>query len=304
MGYYFDAMDKQYGSKYIEDGGAEDITGLEVTGCSIFIWNVLMYGYKKIGEDAIANKLNSMTRGALGPLDVKTNKRTGLAQFLIDHDWQAHYWNPDGYTPRDSDPEHSVSFQQALDYEGYYQTDLNGVIVGYNKTTKNYKGKVTEKYIDEDPENMKVFAELKKEKFCVGICRGGMHTFLLSEGKVWEVHWTQYRDKAGKQKLPLIVKKGWKPGDKYSRYLDVKKDVLGFWIFESGNKDAWQWVSVTKKDNAHLLPAKLYENTTDFIDFSWLSGLILTPPESTFKSRHIVTIQGKAKIVRKKKVLP
>jgi hypothetical protein len=296
MEHYVKYMDKQYGSEadikpQVRQDEIKDL-GLEMTGCSIFLWNVLMYGYRKIGEDAIANKLNSIVRNGLGPEDAKTKKRTGLVQFLIDHGWLAHYWNPDVYTPRDVDPEHPVSFQKVLDEHEYYKiTDLSGVIVGYNKTTKDYDGKVTEKYVDENPMRKKIFAEFEKEKLCVGISRGADHTFFVSQGKVWEVHWAEYRKEVRKQRLPLVVTKGLilpkNPVVKdYKKYVDVKKEVL-----EPGKEHAWEWVGV-RGDNSHKVPIQLYENTTSFIDFPWLSGLVLTPPESTFKSLDIAILRG------------
>ncbi|MDR2880962.1 MAG: hypothetical protein LBV29_03565 [Azoarcus sp.] len=226
----------QVGSDYVKwyketYGNTDALKNLKTTDCIIFVFNVLMYGYNKLGKENIAKELNKMPRMGMD-----------LSKFLVHRqDWKAHYWNPDVHNPRDmtqGNPrsEHKHSFRLAHETGQYYGVPLSGMVVGYNKTK-------TRKYPDGrraliaptptvDIVNQRAFERLKNVKFCVGICKGGMHTFLLSDGKVWEVHYSE--------------------------------------IGSSGN---------------------LYEKS-DFFDYQWLSGIVVTPPDSNFISRPVAEIKA------------
>jgi hypothetical protein len=308
MQFYYDNMKKQYGSKY--SGSGTEL--LEVTGCSTFIWNVLRYSYTKIGKKTIADQLKAMVMDGLSARhssagDFPNGKphywSKGLGAFLVDNGWKAHYWNPDVYKSRDMyglDPssttvsksaeEHKYSFQKVMGEipgvdKSYYGVFPSGLIVGYNKTTKFYNNKIRNNFLDENPENLKKFKELEKEKLVVVIARGGLHTFLVSNGNVWEVHWDQLKDIKGKRSLMKVMRKKmvgametWE--HKNERYVDVKKEILK-------NKDAWKW-------EINTVETQLYEKDTPFVEYEYLSGLLLTPPESTFTSRTIATLQAEA----------
>jgi hypothetical protein len=306
MGYYQDPkrLKKQYGSaadtneKVNADIG-QPAKGLEMTDCITFVLNTLKYGYSKMGDTKAVNVLKSATvANALGKLTGKTHVG-GLANFLVSKGWRAHYWNPDSYFPRDQDLEnnHRFSARVARQYGKYYDVPLAGLIVDYNVTTKSQDVAITDnagnikkiikgtlnnkyknKYEEEDPHDTAVFNKLLKERFCVGICRGGDHTFLLRDGNVWEVHWDLYTVEQAYYARKRVMMKGVK-----KKYNDpgVKMAVL-----PAGQADAWEWY-----DDFEIVG--LYD-ISPFIEFNWLSGLILTPPDSTFQSRLIAYVQGSA----------
>jgi hypothetical protein len=158
------------------------------TNCVIYVYNVVSYGYAQLHRSDVVASLKAMFPRQDG---------MELSKYLVGQLWKAHYWNPDVYKPRDTQPEHIVSFKQALATRRYYGVDLSGLIVGYNKQDKfrtEHHGWIWPfgediKVSTEDPENLAVFEDLKKVEFLVGINRGGTHCFLMSYGDVLEVHW-------------------------------------------------------------------------------------------------------------------
>ncbi len=201
--YYRDRM-KQIGSNHpnahpmvrIADGNVLDLkaknkNGLDVMDCITFVLKVLRDG---------CNLTELQT-------DQKYKGGIYLSKYLVDRSWGAHFWCPDVYRKGVTrggrpDGEHTVSFQKAINapkvgslpyktrdfiykppFE-YYGVKLSGMVVGYNRQEPDTD--VTNKTA-----NQQAFDRLKKVKFCVGICRGGEHTFLMSNGVVWEVHWTE-----------------------------------------------------------------------------------------------------------------
>jgi len=239
--YYRDRM-KQIGSDHpnarpivrITDGNFLDLkakdkkNGLDVIDCVSFVLKVLRDGFNLTALQT----------------DLKYKDGMLLSKYLVDRGWEAHFWCPDVYrkgVTRKGKPdgEHTVSFQKAINapiiggmphkteaftYRApfkYYDVELSGMIIGYNR-------KEPDKNLANKTANQQAFDRLKKVKFCVGICRGGEHTFLMSNGVVWEVHWEEEGD-------------------------------------------------------------KLYEKT-DFINFIWMSGIVVTPPDSGFTSRSITEI--------------
>lgn len=203
-----------------------------LTNCVIYVFNVINYGYSKISRNDVLAQLKNMFPRQDG---------MELAKYLTTLKWKAHYWNPDVFSPRDGNSEHVVSFKTCLSTEKYYGVSINGLIVGYNKQEKfktEHRGWFWPfgedvKVSTEDPANIEVFQNLKKVRFCVGINRGGTHCFVMSYGKVVEVHW----DKEGPQ---------------------------------------------------------LY-GQTDFYGYEWNSGILLTPPDSSFVSRSIAAVKAKIK---------
>ncbi len=204
-----------------------------ITNCIIYVFNVISYGYVKIGRrDAVAHMKSIFHR----------QNGMELAAYLVTQNWKAHYWNPDVYHARDGDGEHERSFTtMALATGRYYDVPLSGLVVGYNKQIKvrtEHKGWIWPfgsdiKVSTEDPENLAIFKDLKKVKFAFGVNRGGRHCFLFSYGEVAEAHWDQ--------EAPTL----------YGR--------------------------------------------TPFYGYEWNSGIILTPPDSSFTSRSIAEIKAKMK---------
>jgi hypothetical protein len=222
---YYRTPEDEVGSKF---GGAR--RNRAITNCVIYVYNVLNVGYTKLGRSDVVRQLKAMFPRQDG---------MELSRYLVGQQWSAHYWNPDVYKPRDGLGEHTVSFTNAVDTAEYYGVKLSGLIVGYNKQEKS---KATPppwywpfgegvKVSTEDPDNLAVFEDLKKVKFCVGINKGGTHCFLMSYGEVLEVHW--------KEEGP-----------------------------------------------------KLY-GKTNFYGYGWNSGVVLTPPDSSFASRSIAAVKAK-----------
>jgi hypothetical protein len=204
-----------------------------ITNCIIYVFNVISFGYTRLGRRDIVNRLQSISPRQNG---------MELAAYLVTQNWKAHYWNPDVYHPRDGDGEHERSFTtMALARGTYYDVPLSGLIVGYNKQVKfttEHRGWIWPfgrdvKVSTEDPANLAVFENLKQVKFAFGVNRGGRHCFLLSYGEVAEAHW---------------------------------------------DKEA----------------PSLYERKP-FFGYEWNSGIILTPPDSTFTSRSIAAVKAKIK---------
>jgi len=244
MKYYYENQTKQIGSMHpdarpmvriangnVLDLKAKDKNGLDIMDCVTFVLKVLRDG---CGLTALQT-------------DYKYKGGIFLSKYLLDRDWEAHYWCPDvyrkGVTLIDGTPsgEHTDSFLKAINapkignrehkkeafaykppFE-YYGVKLSGMIIGYDR-------QVPDTNVENKTANQQAFDRLMKVKFCVGICKGGEHTFLMSNGVVWEVHWT------------------------------------------------------AKGDELHL-----YENT-NFIDFIWKSGIVITPPDSGFTSRPVSDI--------------
>jgi RHS repeat-associated protein len=204
--------------------------GRKDTDCITYIGHVLEYAYTKIGRKDIAQKIPPLKE-----------KGTDLAAYLVSLGWKAHYFNPDTKEPRDGDRynNHKYSAYLAQVNKKYYGVALSGWIINYNRTNKTTKTEYVWIPLIPNPfpwipvipiphpitvsnDNLAVFNRLTKAKFAVGIARGGDHTFLLSFGEVYEVHWDQEKD-------------------------------------------------------------KLYEKSP-FYDYQWLSGMVVTPPESDFAS--------------------
>ncbi len=190
--YCFDSMWDYYRTP--EDEVGSEFRGPRrnraITNCVIYVYNVLNNGYTKLGRASVVDQLKRMFPRQDG---------MELSRYLVAQSWKAHYWNPDVYKPRDGLGEHTVSFTTAVATAKYYGVSLSGLIVGYNKQEKH---KTTPppwywpfgdgvKVSTEDPDNLAVFENLKKVRFCVGMNKGGTHCFLMSYGEVLEVHWDQ-----------------------------------------------------------------------------------------------------------------
>ncbi len=169
--------------------------GRSITNCIIYVSNVLIYAHDKINRPDISKKVNQ-----LGKVEQDGTK---LAKYLVNElNWKAHYWNPDVKNPRDGKPEHPVSYKKVLSAKTYYDIPISGLIVNYNKTDRSPE-RVWVPIpvpmipipipipISVSPDETAVFETFSKVKFAFGIARGGFHTFLVSNGEVFEVHWDQ-----------------------------------------------------------------------------------------------------------------
>ena len=178
-----------------------DRRGNRLTDCITYVHNVIEYAYERIGRKDIADAIHKLSKEGMP-----------LADYLINIGWKGHYWNPDVKNPRDRLAEHPFSYKQALSTGNYYRVAVSGYIVNYNPTEG----------AQPTPKTQAAFDRFSKVRFAYGIAKGGVHTFLLSYGMVFEVHW----------------------------------DRIGEGLYE----------------------------TRPFYYFPWLSGLVLTPPDSDFSS--------------------
>lgn len=121
------------------------------------------------------------------------------------------YWNPDVTHDYDGNSEHSVSYKNmVLAKKTYYNIPISGTIINYNKKDKTSKTVWTSAPVITGPpvfgtvpsinvpipvtvqaDNLSILETLSKVKFAFGIARGGYHTFLVSYGEIFEVHWRE-----------------------------------------------------------------------------------------------------------------
>jgi hypothetical protein len=234
----FNKHDDEVGSESDAAKSPSARRGRKLTNCFIYVYNVLNYAYTQSGKLEAAKSLKPILIGGNG---FKANNGTRLAKHLVSLGWKAHYWNPDVFDPRDKDifdrfnpyyrDEHSTSFLTAKNTKKYYGVSVSGMIVGYNKTKRStwshpFDGEVKK---PSKAKNIAAFNDFTKVEFAVGIARGATHCFLVSKGKVREVHYDQ----------------------------SDPKTLYGTKIF------------------------RVYE---------YLSGIVLTPPDSTYQSRPISEI--------------
>ena len=152
----------------------------ESTDCITYSLNVLSYAFKKMGDNTAASQVWKLGKHG-----------TSLAKYLVDtHRWKGIYVNPDSIHPTDADSEHSYTSHLATKTCKYYKVPLEYKIHNYTPTAKTdssfqkinkNSGLTTLNSID--------IASLDQVKFGFGLSRGGMHTWMFSEGKIYEVHW-------------------------------------------------------------------------------------------------------------------
>jgi hypothetical protein len=166
----------QVGSKYVGDR-----QGKTSTDCITYVMNVVTYAFEQVGRPDYA-------------AGVRRNSNQGhkLAQFLTGVGWSAYFWTPDSRTPRDGHSEHVVAYKRAVSERSYYTVPITDFIVDYNLTPAPSQGIVDRLLHGAKPArvpDMAAFEKFSKVKFAYGMARGGYHTFLLSYGMVFEVHW-------------------------------------------------------------------------------------------------------------------
>lgn len=152
-----------------------DKTGKTVTDCITYVRLVLEYAFQKVGNAA-----------AVSGVRAHYTKGTDLARYLTGIGWSAYYWNPDVRNPRNGVSEHPFSYQTTVRSGSYKNVPVKGYIINYNLTpTAPSRTKKPARV----PETT-AFDAFKKVKFSFGLANGGMHTFLLSYGMLYEVHWS------------------------------------------------------------------------------------------------------------------
>ncbi|MGD8782902.1 MAG: hypothetical protein PVG75_00615 [Thioalkalispiraceae bacterium] len=153
---------------------------LKSTDCITYALNVMSYAFEQTGNKEAAKKVWSL--GQHG---------NELAAYLVNqHNWKGIYINPDVNHPKDRSDEHTYSNYLANRSCKYYKIPLSYKVVNYNTTSKLHPSfQKLNTHLGETKLNLTDVKSLSKVKFGFGISRGGKHTWLFSNGKVYEVHW-------------------------------------------------------------------------------------------------------------------
>jgi len=162
------------------------------TDCITYVLNVLSHAFREMGDEQSADRAWQL--GAHG---------TELAKYLVKkHDWKAVYLNPDSAHPRDAtadavrrSEEHTYSSLIALKKHTYYDIPLKYAVQDYCVTPEDHESfQLLNKNKPVTQHNETDIASLEQVSFGFGISRGGMHTWLFSKGKIYEVHWNSIGD--------------------------------------------------------------------------------------------------------------
>lgn len=158
----------------------------ESTDCITYSLRVISYAFEKLGKVEAARKV-----WKLG------GKGTDLAKYLVDsHSWKGIYINPDSKHPVDANSEHTYTSHLATQKCKYYQIPLEYKVQNYTITPKTHSAfQKLNKSASVSKLNEIDILSLEQVKFGFGISKGGMHTWVFSKGKVYEVHW----DKIGSE---------------------------------------------------------------------------------------------------------
>ncbi len=186
----FNDHSMKVGSEYVRNNPGK-YTGYTVTDCITFVLRVLEEAFKEYGQPGVSKQLLPDAREKRGK--DKTPKFYGdlLARNLVTKQhWKGIYITPDRFHPDDGNQEHTYATHKVRTTCEYTGVPVSYVVMDYRPTLKtdpNYKalfpGKGARKL------NAIGLAELKKIKFGYGFSRRGDHTWLYSEGYVYEVHW-------------------------------------------------------------------------------------------------------------------
>lgn len=183
--------DYKVGSQYVVANPWGDYSKFTQTDCITFVLNVLKDTYKQLKQPEVITNLISESMVKRG--NDKSPKFYGdmLARNLVSkRNWTAIYLTPDRFHPNDAKQEHTFATAQVVKTCNYTGVPVSYLALDYNPTGTD------------DPSFQKLFSykgpralnliglnELRKIKFGFGISRKGDHTWLFSEGYVYEAHW-------------------------------------------------------------------------------------------------------------------
>lgn len=178
------------GSEYVRNNPG-DYSQYVVTDCITFVLRVLEDSFTAMGQPKVAKQLLPDSRVMRGKDKKPKFYGDMLARNLVNkYYWKAIYITPDRYHPNDASREHTFSTFMTLKTCVYTGVPVSYVVMDYNPTSKddpNYQAL----FKDAGPRKLNVLGltELKKIKFGYGISRQGDHTWLYSDGHVYEAHW-------------------------------------------------------------------------------------------------------------------
>ncbi|MGL1937240.1 MAG: hypothetical protein OCD01_19590 [Fibrobacterales bacterium] len=178
-----------YGSQYVPHDLTQhqkEITtyGLIKTSCIGYVLQALKNAHKQSYAEKDYKKIYSF---------VKDGKGTTLAKGLEAAGWQGIYFNQDTKNPCDlkddgnpTKSEHSYSYAMAKKTRKYYNLKVHGFVINFRPTTEFNDTTKPTTITTKDSGNI---TKLRTIPFGVINTKGGTHTALLINGKVYEVHW-------------------------------------------------------------------------------------------------------------------
>jgi len=157
------------------DGNKRGKTDID---CYDYVYQVLVYAFKKTGRQDVAQQLGDYSRHG-----------TSVAKYLISLGWTGNYWNPDVDNPRDGDTTmlRNSFYLAKRTKQSWGGTPISGFIVNYRPSPQGWINWI--RRIPPTTKNYGAFDRLSRVKFAYGITWKDKHTFLYSWGEVFEVHW-------------------------------------------------------------------------------------------------------------------
>lgn len=142
--------------------------GAESVDCIGFVTAVMSETFRHLNQESAARQAERLRSGS----------GMDLAKYLISsRGWHGIYWNPDVRNPADGDNEHPYSYSQmACKKKMYYGAPVSGHLVNYNADPPDGRGTAA-------------LQRLGEVNFAFGVARGAKHTFLVSQGTIYEAKW-------------------------------------------------------------------------------------------------------------------
>lgn len=194
----------QVGSKLFDlDPAKYRRKGLERTDCITYVIDCLKAGFNGVGDTAAAGKV-----GTLG------KHGTELAKYLVNtKKWTGVHINPDEVHPDDGLQEHTYASYIARKKKRYYNIPMAYKVTNYRptpKTDSDFQKLNPGKGVT--PLDSVSYQAFKKVGFGFGLSKGGLHTWLFSDGKVYEVHWEETAASGNLYEATELNKFGWNSG--------------------------------------------------------------------------------------------
>lgn len=144
-----------------------------------------MHAFNKSGDSKAAKEVKK-----------KINFGTKLGNYLVStHNWKAVYYNPDVNHPRDGKYHNVLSYIKVISRCTYNEIPISYLLINYRPTApmnhyyKSYGSKgmsiIKTRKLDL---NKLTLESIKSVEFAYGLSREGDHTWLYSNGYVYEVH--------------------------------------------------------------------------------------------------------------------
>lgn len=181
----------QIGSHSAEVGD-QQYKGFQKTDCITYVRDVVLYAFRALKQESDASAVDKelARTNALG---------TKLAAYLVDHySWVGVYVNPDAMYADDTRNNPIVATNNVHRTGRYYGVPVRYEVVDYSPEAiarlssgqPGAPGAETQP-AETQPVQLTMYERLQDARFGVGCSFGGTHTWLYSEGFVYEVHWAE-----------------------------------------------------------------------------------------------------------------